>query len=263
MLALSWPAQGQKLPNMAVQGDRGAQQHSVASEALQHPWTVPVIAPRIASESNASAPAGAKVSVTELQIPPAAQKELQIFQEKFVAGKMEDAAKHVEKAIRIYPQLAGAHHNLGLCYARLNQYDKAAAEFQNAAELDARLVEPRVSLSDVFLLQGKYAEGEVAARSALDLDPANREAGYFLGRNLVSAGHDTAEAMDLLRKSRDQFPGARLALVNVYLKQHATDEALEELRDYLEQPNAPWKDKVACMVVRLTQPNGSSTCVMK
>jgi tetratricopeptide (TPR) repeat protein len=210
------------------------------------------------------APGGAAtVSVRQLQIPAAAMKELQAFQEKFVAGKMEEAAKHVQKAIHIYPQLAGAHHNLGLCYAHLGQYDQASAEFQTAAELDGRLVQPRVSLAEVYLLQKKYAEGEAAARSALDLDPVNALARYFLGRNMVLAGHDTPEAVELLRKSRAEFPGARLALSDVLLKHHEVDDAVRELREYLQQPNAPAKDKVACMVERLTMPAGSSTCALK
>jgi tetratricopeptide (TPR) repeat protein len=253
LLAFSWPVLG-------AGGNRGAQQVTASSDIGQVPW---MLEPRIPAGAKTEPLLGAKVSIAELQIPAAALKELQTFQQRFAAGKLEDAAKHMQKAIRIYPQLAGAHHDLGLCYARLNQYDRAIVELQSAAELDARLVQPRVALAGLFLLQGKYAEGQAAARSALDLDPVNRLARYFLARNLVSAGHETAEAIELLQKSREEFPGARLSLVNIYLKKNATDDAVKELREYLQQPNAPGKDKIACEVERLTQPNGTSTCATK
>jgi tetratricopeptide (TPR) repeat protein len=208
-------------------------------------------------------PSGASVSVAQLRIPTAAMKELQVFQQKFAAGKLEEAAHHVEKAIRIYPQLAGAHHNLGQCYARLNQFDKAIAEFQTATALDAQLVPPRVSLAESFLIQGKFEEGEAAARGALELDPVNMQARYLLGSILVSEKHGIPEAIDLLRKSRDAIPEARLVLARTYLAQHATDDAVQELRGYLEQPNVPAKEKIACVVEKLTKPEGSSICATK
>ena len=260
LLALGWPMLGQKRAMAGPGGDREARQFPTGSTVAQLPWTLAPITPASVETEPASSAAGAKVSVAELQIPAAALKELRMFQEKFTAGKLEDASKHAEKAIRIYPQLGGAHYNLGLCYARLNRYDKAVVELQTAAELDAHLVPPRVTLAELFLIQGKYSEGEAAARSALDLDPVNRVARYFLARNLVSAGHETAEAIELLEKSREEFPGARLSLANIYLKKNATDDAVKELREYLQQPNAPQKDRIACVVEKLRQANGTSTC---
>jgi tetratricopeptide (TPR) repeat protein len=263
LLALSWPMQGQKRAVTGPGGERAVRQFPTAGTVTQLPWTLATTIPASMETEPESSRAGAKVSVAELQIPAAALKELRIFQEKFAAGKLEDASKHAERAIRIYPQLGGAHYNLGLCYARLNQYDKAIVELQTAAELDARLVPPRVTLAELFLIQGKYSEGEAAARSALDLDPVNTVARYFLARNLVSAGQETAEVVELLEKSREEFPGARLSLANIYLKKNATDDAVKELREYLQQPNASQKDRIACMVDRLTQANLTSTCAAK
>ena len=211
----------------------------------------------------ASAPPGSTVSISTLQVPEAAMKEMLEFQKKFNAGKLEDSAKHLEKAIRIYPQWAAAHYNLGQCFVRMHEYDRAIPEFQSAAALDTRTAQPWVSLAGVHLLQKEYAEGETAARRALEIDPVNGGARYFLGRILALEEHDTPEVVEMLEKSRDDYPAAYLILANEYLKRSQTGEAVSELRSYLAQPNAPQKEKVECMVQYLTQPSGTVTCAIQ
>jgi predicted Zn-dependent protease len=118
-------------------------------------------------------------------------------------------------------------------------------------------------LAKVYFLQHKYTEGEAAARRALEIDPVNGDAKYFLGRNLVSKGKDTPEAVELLKKSKEQYPVARLVLANMYLKHGAMKDAVDELRGYIAQPDAPSKEKVACMVRKLTEPEGTVDCALQ
>src|SRR5262249_9807500 len=155
------------------------------------------------------------------KVPGAAAKEMQRFFKDFNAGKLEDSVKHISKALEVYPQWGAAHYNLGQTYARMGDYDKAIVEFQNAAELDSREARSWLGLSKVYFLQKKYAEGETAARRALEIDPVNVDAKYFLARNLISEGQDTPEAMELLKKSKERYPVARLVLANVYLRRGA------------------------------------------
>jgi tetratricopeptide (TPR) repeat protein len=213
-------------------------------------------------ESANVAPGGI-VSVEHLKIPESAVKEMRKFFKDFDAGKLDDSVKHASKAIAIYPQWSVAHHNLGQTYARMGDYDKAIAEFQTAAELDTRQVRSWLGLSKVYFLQKRFSEGETAARRALEIDPVNSDAKYFLGRILVSGGKFTPEAEELLRKSKEQYVVARLVLANVYLKRHAVNDALSELRGYLAQPDAQGKEKVQCMVRHLTEPEGTVSCAMQ
>ena len=215
------------------------------------------------SGESADVAPGGIVSVENLKIPEPAVKEMRKFFKDFDAGKLDDSVKHASKAIEIYPQWSVAHHNLGQTYARMRDYDKAIAEFQTAAELDTRQVRSWLSLSKIYFLQKKFAEGETAARRALEIDPVNSDAKYFLGRNLVGGGKVTLEAEELLRKSKEQYAVARLVLANVYLKRHAVNDAVSELRGYLAQPDAEGKQKVECMIRHLTEPEGTVTCAMQ
>lgn len=198
--------------------------------------------------------------MAELLLPASAQKELRRSQRGLQFGDFREAAKHLENAIKIYPKLAAAHHDLGVCYLRLREYEKAIAEFQEASESDTHLSEPVISLAAVFYRLGRYPEGEAAARRALALDPVNSRTRYLLGAILAHEGRDDSETIELLRDSRKGFPAAHLHLVCVLLRRHATDEAVAELREYLQQPEVPEKDIVACMIERLRK---ASTCALK
>jgi tetratricopeptide (TPR) repeat protein len=193
----------------------------------------------------------------------AAAKELRLSVERFDSGNLRESAKHLEKAIRIDGRIPAAHHNLGVCYLRLREYEKAIIEFQKAAALDSHLIAPRISLSGTLFILGRYPEAEQAARDAHDLDPTNPSARYLLSRILAVEGHDTPDVLEMLRASRARFPAARLVLASLLLKQKATEEAISELREYLAQPDASEKEKVACMIERLTEPTSNATCALK
>ena len=235
----------------------------MATEASELQWMMAARAESsLAGAYPGDAPGGI-VSVDRLKVPDSAIKEMQRFFKDFDAGKLDSAVKHLSKAIAVYPGWAAAHHNLGQTYARMGNYDQAAVEFENAARLDTKLVRPWLGLSKVYFLQKKYSDGESAARRALEIDPVNGDAQYFLARNLISNGQETPEALQLIRKSKDQYAVSRLILANVYLKHGAVDEAVTELRGYAAQPNVEAKERVLCMVRHLTEPEGTVTCSMK
>ena len=206
--------------------------------------------------------AGETVSVAQLRVPVAASKELQVSLKRFDAGDLRDSAKHLQKAIRIDDRVPALHHNLGVCYLRLREYEKAVSEFQKASEIDPRMFAARINLTGALFLLGRYVDAEQAAREAYDLDPANPTARYLLSRTLALEGRDTPEVLKMLRASGGQFPAAHLVLANLLLKRNASDDALAELREYMRQPEAPQKDKVACMIERLSQPAHVSTCAV-
>ena len=44
---------------------------------------------------------------------------------EFELGKLKEAAAHYESALKIFPSFRRAHRNLGMVYARENEWDKA------------------------------------------------------------------------------------------------------------------------------------------
>lgn len=203
---------------------------------------------------------GETVSARELLIPSKAMKELQRSQNAFLSGDVRSSARHLERALEIYPNYLEAHNNLGSRYIDLHEYGKAAAEFQKAIDLDPRVMQPFNNLSVALFLLQRYPDAEIAARRALDLDPHNSTAQYMLGCVLATEKRNPSEAMGLLRQTEVEFPDARLLLAQILLRQGAVNEGENELHEYLKVPGVEKKQKVECWLARLEQSSATTGC---
>ena len=195
---------------------------------------------------------GETISLRDLRIPPKAIKELERSQDALKSGDVRSSARHLGKAIQIYPDCLEAHNNLGARYIELEEYEKAAAEFQKAIAIDPRVVQPLSNLSVAFFLQQRYGDAEAAARRALSVAPQHPTARYMLGAILATEKRNPEEAMELLRQTKIEFPDARLLLAQILLRRGAVAQAEEELRGYLALADAPKRQNVERWLARLT-----------
>jgi tetratricopeptide (TPR) repeat protein len=244
MRATVWPLLLVLAPNLCAQAE---------------PSTRPFV-PIVAVDPSYSPKPGEIVSTRELLIPPKAMKEIQRSQSAFLSGDVRSSAKHLERALQIYPHYLEAHNNLGSRYIELHEYEKAAAEFQKAIDLDPRVKQPFNNLSVALFLLQRYPDAEIAARRALDLDPHNFAAQYMLGCVLATEKRNPSEAMELLRQTEAQFPDARLLLAQILIRQGAVNEAENELHEYLRVPGVEKKQKVECWLARLEQTSATTGC---
>ena len=193
------------------------------------------------------------VPARELLIPPKAVKELQLSQSALRSSDIPASARHLERALAIYPDYLEAHNTLGARYIALHEYQKASLEFQKAIAIDQRVVEPTNNLSVAFYLLQRYPDAEAAARRALYLHPNLATSRYMLGCILAAEKRNPVEAMELFRETKEEFPVARLLLAEILLRRGAKDAAETELRDYLTVPGVENKHKVECWLARLTE----------
>jgi len=244
MRATVWPLLLVLAPNLCAQTE---------------PPTRPFV-PIVAVDPSYSPKPGEIVSTRELLIPPKAMKEIHRSQSSFLSGDVRSSAKHLERALQIYPHYLEAHNNLGSRYIELREYEKAAAEFQKAIDLDPRVTQPFNNLSVALFLLQRYPDAEIAARRALDLDSHNSTAQYMLGCVLATEKHNPSEAIEMLRQTEGEFPDARLLLAQVLLRQGSVNEAKSELRDYLKAPGVEKRQKVECWLARLEQTSATTGC---
>lgn len=201
------------------------------------------------------------VPVRDLRIPAKALKEYERSQTAFQRGDLHASTEHLQKALHIYPDFVQAHNALGLRFLQLGEYEKALAEHGTALSLDPQFSQTHQDISFVFLLLNRNEEAEKEARQALDLDPHAVVGRYVLGRAIISQGHATPEAIEMLRQSEDAFPNASLVLAQVHFSQGHTDQVIAELRHYLRSPSDPTnKQKAECWVAQLSQQPAPAGC---
>jgi tetratricopeptide (TPR) repeat protein len=86
------------------------------------------------------------------------------------AGRLEDAAVHMEKAITLLPQSVDYHYNYGRVLAAKGALSEASVQFERAAKL-SNMQEPAIleMLAATYSDTGRYSEAVEVARRAVDL----------------------------------------------------------------------------------------------
>ena len=203
------------------------------------------------------------VSVQQLLIPSKAMKEIRRSQKAFESGDLRASNTHLEKALRIYPDIPQAHFDLGGNYLRLHEYQRALAEFQEFAGTYPDLARAHYGLSAAYFLLHRYVEAEASARRALEISPELIEHRYMVATAMIARGQCTAETKELLRQSEDKFPNASLILAQVYLSEGKIDDVAAELHAYLRAPDPLNKSAAECWLALLNGTASGSCAVQK
>lgn len=86
------------------------------------------------------------------------------------------AVDELEAAARLNPESAQTHNNLGLTYQALGMSGQAAAAFSRAANLDPKSAEGAINLGNLYSAHGKLDDACNAFRYAIKHDPRNARA---------------------------------------------------------------------------------------
>lgn len=189
-------------------------------------------------EPMAPKPVAGVISVRQL-VPDKARKEMVRSEQALRKGRLEESIRHLEKAIRICPSYMEAHNNLGSRMMRKKNYERAAAEFLIATELDGRAGETHANLALALIALKRYPEAAQAARRSLELAPDYLPARYALGVTDAALNRCTAEAVENLKKAGERYPRARLVAAQVLACRGETAEAEAQVRAYRDAAAQP------------------------
>lgn len=110
-------------------------------------------------------------------------------------GNQTAAEKLFREALRREVTYAAAHNNLGLVLFAQRRYYEAAWEFDYAARLDRRSVEPLLNLGRLYEAVGCVSRAVRQYELAVERQPRDPEAGLRLGR-LRGAGMPVPSPID-------------------------------------------------------------------
>jgi tetratricopeptide (TPR) repeat protein len=104
------------------------------------------------------------------------------------AGRLDEAKRYFDAALRIDPRHGGAHNNLGSLFVRSGQIDAAMRHFQAALRSEQNLPKVYSNLGSLLTRQGRLDEAAVHIREALRLDPGYGMAHYNMGHLYLARG---------------------------------------------------------------------------
>ena len=176
-------------------------------------------------------------------------------------GKTDDAIRHYEKALSYSPDFYPAHNNLGSAYLGRQNFEAARGQFEAALRANQNDAQACFNLANVLLLTQRYPAAERQIEEGLQRRP-DSAFGHFLQGSLYShtgrpelAEKSLQNALQLDPKMSEVY----LQLVNLYLQQKRTPEAIGQLEAYLKAfPDSPFSPKARDLLKRL-QANASAS----
>ena len=130
-----------------------------------------------------------------------------------------DEADAREKMVELFPDLAGAHNNLGVFYSRLGDWDKASGEYRRALELDQGAYEAHKNLGLLYAQQGLLDEAHAHYQQAIDNKPEYVEALNSQGLVFMQLGQvDKAQQRFMEALAEFEYAPAYNNLGTAYLR---------------------------------------------
>ena len=141
------------------------------------------------------------------------------------------AITELEAALKLAPDNASLHYNLGLAYKLKDQLDKAVPEFQNAIRLQPDLADAHYTLGVLFWQRGEFdqavrtaggdSESARLCRSSLHVRHGFQAAGKIAG---------SREALREAIRLQPDFAGAHTTLAAVLRQSGDAQGAAEEAK---------------------------------
>jgi tetratricopeptide (TPR) repeat protein len=175
-------------------------------------------------------------------------------------GKDADAVQHFEASLKMAPDFYPAHNNLGTIYLSETKFAAAQQEFEAVLRLKQSDTQAYFNLGNVYLLTGQYDDCLRMVEEGLRKQP-NSGFGQFLLGSVYGRMGKLPEAERALHDAIQFEPSlsrAYLEMVNLYLRQKRTTEAIGELKSFLKSfpadPLAPKAQQVLSRIEGSGQP---------
>jgi tetratricopeptide (TPR) repeat protein len=184
-------------------------------------------------KKNAALPAE---SATDLAAPKQARKEYERGSRELEGGNLEEARKHLEKAVVEDPCYACAQTALGVTLSRQQQLAAAESAFHNSIKCDGGYLEAYLQLAILLKGQKKYKECETALQQGLRRFPNEWGLHYQLGNAQEGSGDYEAAEQEFLKAqtlNAELPPAFHLRLADLYRNWKKYDKARAEMETYL------------------------------
>ncbi|MBW8522991.1 tetratricopeptide repeat protein [Chryseobacterium chendengshani] len=146
------------------------------------------------------------VNVAESKIEKVTKNDeaLDFYHKAIEASKKEDwveAIKNYERAVKKDPSYTYAWDNLGLCYRRIGEYDKALEAYKKSLEADPAGKMPLQNIPVIYIYKKEYQKAIDAYLKLDKVHPGDPEVYYGIGNVYFSGIKDDEKALDYICKA--------------------------------------------------------------
>jgi Flp pilus assembly protein TadD len=194
------------------------------------------------------------VSVKDLAVPDDARKEYDKGESALASRNPEEGLKHIQKAIKIYPDYPQAYRLLGEAYLQKQDWEQAEAALKHSISLEPKLVASYLDLGGLRNQTKNYPGAEEALKKCLELSPDTPAAQYELAKTYWATGRwqDAAPLAESAVQKLPDMASAHVLLGNIRLKQRNAAGALHEFQEYLRlEPEGSMAPQVRDVVAKL------------
>jgi tetratricopeptide (TPR) repeat protein len=172
------------------------------------------------------------------------------------SGDVDEAIRHYGKAVGLAPDFYAARNNLGSDLMAKGQLAEAQEQFEAVVKINPADASAYFNLANLFLLARQYDKAMSWAGQGLSKEP-DSAFGHFLQGSLYAHDGRAREAEAAFHRSLELDPSlakAHLALVNLYVQQQRTGDAVAELRTFLKEfPHDPLVPKAKEVLTKLSR----------
>ena len=156
----------------------------------------------------------------------ASQSQTNLQSEKALIqqGRLTEASAMTLEELRLHPSVEG-FNLLGIIASEEHDNPKAIDAFQQALKLAPDSAKTHTNLGNVYVSEKKLDLADKEFRTALRLDPKNQEANYNLGILLMTRGFPI-KAIEYFERIHPANPETRFSLVRANLRAKRTADAL-------------------------------------
>jgi tetratricopeptide (TPR) repeat protein len=158
--------------------------------------------------------------------------------------KYEDAITFFEKAVNIDKEFVFAWDNLGVCYRKTNQLDKAEAAYKASLAAEPRGKMAMQNLGVVYQYQKKYDEAIAAYKEILKYYPEDPEVYYGIGiiyhngkDNMEEALQNMCKAYNIYVEQKSAFRSDAEKVISMIYNRMKKDNKEEVFSRILKENN--------------------------
>jgi len=145
----------------------------------------------------------------------AARTEFDHGVQSWLKGRSEEAAEHFTEAIRLDPDSVEARIDLGIIYVKSGHPEKALDQCEQGLALEPNLAVLHTNKAAALAMLNRWAEAEMVARRAVQLDPRSTAAQYMVGLAMLMQDKVTPEVVEHLASAAKTYAKAKMFLIEV------------------------------------------------